>query len=97
MLILEDFLVVGCIFVWALLLGIIDLQNKLYVFIFAWVVLTWSIASHTAVKLICLIMAWALLFNIVMHLAQGLCRTARNWLDSMCPRRARLPAAAGAA
>ena len=94
MLIFEDFLVVGCILVWALLLGLIDLQDKLYVFIFAWVVLTWSIASHTAVKLICLIMAWALLFNIVMHLAQGLCRTVRNWLCSSHHRRAHVTAAA---
>ena len=97
MLIFEDFVLVACIYVWAAMLGIVDV--KLYMLMGLWVLLTVIISSQTALKvafLSVMIMAWALLVTIVFHLAQGLCRRVINWLR-ICARRAHAPAAAAAA
>ena len=95
--IFEDFVLVACIYVWAAMLGIVDV--KLYMLMGLWVLLTVIISSQTALKvafLSVMMMAWALLVTIVFHLAQGLCRTVINWLR-ICARRARAPAAGAAA
>ena len=41
-----DIMFVGLIFVWALLLDIINLENKLYIFMIMWVGFTYIISSH---------------------------------------------------
>jgi hypothetical protein len=71
-----DFHFAGMIFVWALLLGIINVENKLYVFMIIWLVLTYMVASVTAVRFVVLIMAWALLATILLQLLHGMCRLA---------------------
>ena len=82
-------------FVWALLLGIVNVENKLYVLMFLWVWLTYMIASMTAVKTVFFIMTYALFATIVMHVSELMCRRARELLATQArPRPAATAAAA---
>ena len=74
---LADYIVAFLVmFVWAVMLGIVNMQNKLYVLMFMWVWLTYMIASLTAVKYVLFIMTYALFATIVMHWTLLMCRSA---------------------
>jgi len=84
------------LFVWAFILGIVNMENRLYIFMILWVVLTSMISSMAAVKTVFVIMAYALLASILMHLSELVCRTARAMLVAQAARPGRaavLPAA----
>jgi len=67
-----DLYVAGMVLVWALLLGIINMRNKLYFFMFMWIVLTYVIASAGAVRLVFFIMQWAALATIALGMFERL-------------------------
>ena len=75
-----DLLFAAMIFVWAILLGFINVENKLYVFMFLWILLTYIVASVTAVRLVLWIMAWSLLATMFLHLFDRWVIAARIWL-----------------
>ena len=93
---LADYMVAFlAMFVWALMLGIINMENKLYVLMFMWVWLTYMISSLTAVKYVFFIMTYALFATILVHNTELMCRRAR--LALVPPARRRFVAAAPAA
>ena len=82
-------------FVWAVLLGIVNVQNKLYVLMFMWVWLTYLISSMAAVKTVFFIMTYALFATIVMHMSELMYRRARELLATQArPRPGAVAAAA---
>ena len=87
MLTVGDIVSVGCIFVWALLLGIINVENKLYIFMMMWVGLTYIISSHRSVELVVKIITWALVANIWLCLLDSMCRAVCNLLRGPPSRR----------
>jgi len=96
-----DLLFAGLTFVWAIMLGVINFENKLYVFMIIWIVLTFMISS-TSVRLVVLIQACALLATIFLHLFDRCIMTTRillrDALDNLAItrllRNARIAAAA---
>ncbi len=74
-----DLLFTGLTFVWAIMLGVINFENKLYVFMIIWIVLTFMISS-TSVRLVVLIQACALLATISLHLFDRFVIAARIWM-----------------
>jgi len=84
------------LFVWACILGIVNMENRLYVFMILWVGMTWMISSMAAVKTVFVIMAYALLASILMQLSELVCRTARAMLVVQAARRRRAAGAAAA-
>ncbi len=70
----------GMLFVWALLLGIINTENKLYILMFVWLVLTYIIASVRAVELVLLIIMCALVATIALCIVEHACITGCFWL-----------------
>ena len=91
---LADYMVAFlAMFVWALMLGIINMENKLYVLMFMWVWLTYMISSLTAVKYVLFIMTYALFATIVIHNTQLMYRRALLVARAR-PRRAAVAAAA---
>jgi len=74
---LADYIVAFLVmFLWALMLGIVNMQNKLSVLMFMWVWLTYLISSLTAVKYVLFIMTYALFATIVIHSTLLMCRSA---------------------
>jgi hypothetical protein len=80
MLTAENLYVAVMVFVWALLLGIINTKNKLYILMFAWLVLTYAIASVRAVELVFLIITCAMVATIAMCIVEHACISACLWL-----------------
>jgi len=97
-----DLYIAAIVFLWALMLGIVNMQNKRYVFMVVWIVLTGIIASAGAVRLVLFIMTWALVATIALSLLERLCIGACFWLRRVAHdralaalvRRARIAAAA---
>ena len=82
-------------FVWAVLLGIVNVQNKLYVLMFMWVWLTYLISSMAAVKTVVFIMTCALFATIVMHMSELMYRRSRELFATQArPRPGAVAAAA---
>ena len=71
------------IYAWAILLGYVNVQNKLYVFMVLWIVFTYMFAPLKAVHLVVVYMAWALLATMFLDVWSGWCIAARIWLDDV--------------
>jgi hypothetical protein len=71
------------IFAWAILLGYVNVENKLYVFMVLWIVFTYMFAPLKAVHLVVVYMAWALLATMFLDVWSGWCIAARIWLDDV--------------
>ena len=60
----EHLLFCGLVLVWPLMLGVIDLGNKLYVFMILWVVLTYITSCYIGLEYTLMLVASAVLSKI---------------------------------
>ena len=80
MLTASDLLYIGLMFVWAVLLGVVTFENKLYVFIIIWVGLTYVISNARSLELVIRIIAFALFVNIYIEIGHRIFRKIDNLL-----------------
>ena len=80
MLTAADFLYVGLIFVWAVILDVVTFENKLYVVMILWVGLTYIISNSTSLELVIKVITFSLLVAIYVEVALRMLGVVRNWL-----------------
>ena len=79
MLTVSDLMYTALIFLWAVMLGIVTFQNKVWFFMLMWVGLTAMISSAASVKLVVKIIACSLLMIIYVEVVRRLLRMVRNF------------------
>jgi len=90
MLTAADFGAAATVLLFAVYLGLVNRENKIYILMIAWLVLTYTLASIRAVEFVFLIIMWSVIFNIVLHLMVRACCNARSVFRTTPARRPRM-------
>jgi hypothetical protein len=78
MLTVSDLMYTALIFLWAVMLGIVTFENKVWFLMLMWVLLTAILSSAASVKLVVKIIACSLLVIIYVEVVRRLLRMVRN-------------------
>jgi len=79
MLTVSDLMYTALIFLWAVMLGIVTFENKVWFLMLMWVLLTAILSSAASVKLVVKIIACSLLVIIYVEVVRRLLRMVRNF------------------